>query len=80
MRSLVSKRVFIFGGCVLLLLVLVLVWRIKKPEYVTLAIPMPQTYPRYAEDYAMQEEFSTRVSDELFDGKTLKGWKISPIC
>ncbi len=32
---------------------------------------MPQYFPRYAEDYAMQEEFSTKVSNELFDGKSL---------
>jgi hypothetical protein len=54
-----------------LLLVLFLVLRIEKPKYMTLEIPMPQTFPRYAEDYAMYEEFSTRVSNELFDGQSL---------
>jgi len=66
-----KKRVFIFGGCVLLLFILFVVWRIQKPEYVTLEIPMPQTFPRYEGDYAEEEEFSIRVSNELFDGQSL---------
>ena len=72
-KSHVKKRLFTIGGCVLfvLLLIFFLVFRIEEPDYVTLEIPMPQTFPRYVEDYAMEEEFSTRVSNELFDGESL---------
>ncbi len=69
-----KKRILIFGGIVLfgcLLLVFYIVLRVRKPEYISLEIPMPQHFPRYAEDYAMEEEFSTKVSNELFDGKSL---------
>jgi len=56
------KRVLIYTGFILLLLVLVFLY-VERPRYLTFEIPMPQEFPRYAGEYAETEEFSTLVSN-----------------
>lgn len=57
-----KKRVLIYTGLILLLLVLVFLY-VERPRYLTLEIPMPEEFPRYAGEYAESEEFSTLVSN-----------------